>query len=342
MGSKESSSTTENKPPKWAEPLFKQSASEATRLYNSGAGGNVYQGQRVADLSGTTTGGVTGAANAASNWNMPDYGNMLTQAQQPTSAQTNLGGMASGQNLLSNPFFEDALQGQLDKTAARVQSAFSGSGRYGSGANNSVLAGELGNIRSNALFNQYNADTQNMLTANNMIDSSKAQSLASQLGIGDQAFRNQLSGAMAQIDAGQVLDKNAQDKLSAAHQKFVEEDMAPWTRLGLLQSAAAGSAGNYGTAVTTQRSPFNPLSAVGGIGSALNKSDARLKENMVPVGYEKGHVLWEFTYRGSPERFRGVMAQMVADTTPDAVFEDVDGFYAVDYDRLGLEMERID
>lgn len=272
MGSKESKQTTENKPPEWAEPLFKQSAEVAQNLYNSGSGGNVYQGQRVANLSGTTQGGITGVSNAAAAWDMPGYGNMLAQAQQPTSAQTNLADMASGKNLLSNPYFEDALRGQLDSTAAQIQSQFSGSGRYGSGANNAVLTQGLGNIRSNALYNQYNQDTQNMLTANGMIDNSKAQNIASQLGIGNQAFQNQLAGANAQIGAGQVIDQNQQDKLSAAHQKFNEEDMKDWTRLGLLQSAASGSAGNYGTSVQTSRSPFNPLSPIGaGLGTYFSK-----------------------------------------------------------------------
>jgi hypothetical protein len=341
MGSSTTKQTTENKPPEWAKPLFEQSAGVAQSLYNSGSGGNVYQGQRVADLSGTTQGGITGVSNAAASWDMPGYGNMLAQAQQPTSAQSNLGDMASGKNLLANPFFEDALRGQLDKTAAQVQSQFSGSGRYGSGANNSVLAGELGNIRSNALYNQYNQDVQNMLTANGMIDNSKAQNIASQLGIGNQAFQNQLAGANAQIGAGQVIDQNQQDKLSAAHQKWNEQDMREWTRLGLLQSAASGSAGNYGTAVTTAKSPMNPLGIAGAVGSAVTKSDARLKENIVPVGRENGHVLWEFNYRGSPGRHRGVMAQMVMDDRPDAVFMEPDGFYAVDYGALGLEMEAV-
>jgi hypothetical protein len=38
--SKTSKTTQENKPPAWAEPLFKQSATDALNLYNSGVGGN--------------------------------------------------------------------------------------------------------------------------------------------------------------------------------------------------------------------------------------------------------------------------------------------------------------
>jgi len=331
--SKSTTSTSENKPPEWAKPLFEQSASEAQKIYDSGAGGSVYQGQTVADLGGTTQAGIQGVSDAASNWSNPAYQNMLTA---PTSAASNLGGMASGQNLLSNPHFEDALKGQIDKTAAQVQSQFSGAGRYGSGANTGVLASELGNIRSNALFNQYNQDTQNMLTANSQIDAANAN----RLGLMNNSFANQLGGAQAQIGAGQVQDQNAQDKLQADYSKWLAEDMQDWTRLGLLQSAAAGSAGNYGTNVQTQTQPFNAMGAIGGLGQLLLKSDARLKENIEPVGYKNGHVLWEFTYRGSRERFRGVMAQMVMEMAPAAVIMEPDGFYAVDYAALGLEMER--
>lgn len=264
MGGKSSTTTakTENKPPKWAQPLFEQSAGEATKLYNSGAGGNVYQGQTVAGLGSNTQAGIGNVMSGGA-----DYGNLLSQAGQPTSAKTNLSGMASGQNLMSNPYFNDALQGQLDSTAAQVQSQFSGSGRYGSGANTGVLASSLGNIRAGALSNQYNQDVGNMLTANSMIDNSNAQSLAGQLGV-DQA---QQGRAQAQIGAGQLQDQNQQAQLTADMARFYETDMQPWTRLGLLQSAAAGSAGNYGTSAQQQTTPGNPLSTVGGIGSLLFK-----------------------------------------------------------------------
>lgn len=264
MGGKSSTTTakTENKPPKWAQPLFEQSAREAQGLYNSGSGGNVYQGQTVADIGQNTQAGIGNVMSGGA-----DYGNLLSQAGRPTSASTNLSGMASGQNLMSNPFFNDALQGQLDSTAAQVQSQFSGSGRYGSGANTGALTNSLGNIRANALSNQYNQDVGNMLTANSMIDGSNAQSIASQLGV-DQA---QQGRAQAQIGAGQIQDQNQQAKLAADMAKFYETDMQDWTRLGLLQSAAAGSAGNYGTTAQQQTTPGNPMQTAGALGSLLFK-----------------------------------------------------------------------
>lgn len=244
-----SKQTTEQKPPAWAQPLFQESASEAQKIYDSGAGGNVYQGQTVAGLGNTTQSGISGVQNT------------VNQLSPTTSSASNLADIASGNYLKNgNPYFNQALQGQLDNTAAQVQSQFSGSGRYGSAANTNALTTQLGNIRANALSNQFNQDTQNMLAANNQIDAANST-----------RFQNQLAGNQAVIGAGQLQDTAKQQQLTADYNKWTAEDQQPWTRLGLLQSAAAGSAGNYGTNIQTTQSPFNPLSAIGGIGSLATK-----------------------------------------------------------------------
>src|SRR5438552_698055 len=66
--SKTSKSTQENKPPAWAEPLFKTSATDALNLYRSGVGGNTYTGSTMAPLSGTTMAGINQLANAGQGW----------------------------------------------------------------------------------------------------------------------------------------------------------------------------------------------------------------------------------------------------------------------------------
>ncbi|MBY5821486.1 tail fiber domain-containing protein [Rhizobium leguminosarum] len=310
MGGKSSTQKTENKPPKWATPLFQESASEAQRIYDSGAGGNVYQGQTVAGLGGTTKSGISGIRSAAAGFNDPDVKNNLTD-------------WASGNNVMSNPHFNEALQGQLDDTAAQVQSQFSGAGRYGSGANTGVLANKLGNIRAGALSNQYNQDVGNMFTAGNALTNWNQANLGAQ-------------GAVT--EAGQIEDQNKQAQLTADFTKWQSKDMQPWTRLGLLQSAAAGSAGNYGTNTQTQTQPFNAMQGIGALGSMFTKSDARLKAGIKPIGVKNGHTIYEWRYVGSSMRFRGVMAQDVIDINPSAVISQ-NGYYAVDYSRLGLEME---
>lgn len=310
MGGKSSTQKTENKPPKWAQPLFQQSASEAKSIYDSGAGGNVYQGDTVAGLGDTTKQGISGIQSAAGGFSNPVVGNNLTD-------------WASGKNVMSNPYFESALTGQLGQAADQVQSKFSGSGRYGSGANTNALASTLGNIRAGALSNQYNQDVGNMFTAGNALTNWNQGNLGAQ---------------QAVTSAGQLEDQAKQQQLTADFTKWQSEDMQPWTRLGLLQSAAAGSAGNYGTNTQTVSQPFNALQGVGALGSMFTKSDARLKTGIKPVGVKNGHTIYEWRYIGSPMRYRGVMAQDVIDINPSAVIVQ-NGYYAVDYSALGLEME---
>lgn len=331
---KSSKQTTENKPPAWATPLFSQSASEASKIYNSGAGGNVYQGQTVANLGQTTQQGIQGVQNAAGNWNNQQFQNMLTA---PTQSSQNLQGMASGQYLQEgNPYYRDRLNNEIAQANSLVQSQFSGSGRYGSGANTDVLSRNTNNMLLQGLESDYNRAMGNMLSANQMID----QSNNAQVGNMMNAYQGQQAAQQGVINAGQLQDQNAQQQLTADFTKWQSEDMAPWTRLGLLQSAAAGSAGNYGTNTQTATQPFNALQGIGAVGSLFTgKSDIRLKEAIEPVGWKNGFTVYEFTYTGKPDRLKGVMAQEVVRTRPEAVIIEDDGFYAVHYGMLGMEME---
>lgn len=77
-------------------------------------------------------------------------------------------------------------------------------------------------------------------------------------------------------------------------------------------------------------------------GAALMASDRRLKENIIAVGeYPNGLTKYEFNYIGDDVRYRGVMAQDVLEVAPEAVIEMNTGMYAVDYQKLGIEMERV-
>lgn len=123
----------------------------------------------------------------------------------------------------------------------------------------------------------------------------------------------------------------------------------------------AGS--TYGTILNSQTSAYNagmaqsdPLASivgmgvgayVGGFGGAAGKaagSDIRLKQNIERVGFDERTQLpiYEFEYKDNPgERFRGVMAHEVEAKYPDAVVTGPDGYKAVFYDRLGMQMEKV-
>ncbi|MEN5279013.1 tail fiber domain-containing protein [Brucella sp. TWI432] len=323
FGSNKQSSTQTSEPPSWAKPLFTTSAKDALNLYNSGQGGNVYQGQRVTDLNGTTTGAVNKLTGAAGMYNSDAVNKLATG---DTSSANNLANMANGSMIGNNTAFNEALQNTLNNTATTINSSMSGAGRYGSGAHTGVMSNQLGQVATNAMANQYNTDVSNMMNANSQIDSANLGKLS---GL-NSLYQGYSNAAGNQLAGGQVLDQNAQNKLDAERDKFAETDNQGWTRLGLLQSAAAGAAGNYGTTTGSQKSSSKGFNLL---------SDIRTKENIVAVGERNGFKLYEWNYRGMTKRWRGVMAQDLLTDKPGAVTQGEDGLYRVDYSQLGFDME---
>ena len=81
------------------------------------------------------------------------------------------------------------------------------------------------------------------------------------------------------------------------------------------------------------------IAGAGLFGLALH-SDMRVKENIVFIGIKNGLRWYEFSYKGYPSRFRGVMAQEVMKVRPDVVYLDKNG-YKVDYRALGIKYEEM-
>jgi len=82
---------------------------------------------------------------------------------------------------------------------------------------------------------------------------------------------------------------------------------------------------------------------LGGVHSlgGLHHSDARLKRDIVALGrLSNGLNIYRFRYVGQNQFYVGVMAQEVEAIVPDAVAPGSDGYLQVDYDRLGLRLER--
>jgi hypothetical protein len=72
-----------------------------------------------------------------------------------------------------------------------------------------------------------------------------------------------------------------------------------------------------------------------------DQSDVRLKTDIEQVGTTVyGLPLYRFRYKTGPARFEGVMAQDVLQVMPGAVTRGADGYYRVNYARLGLKMSR--
>jgi hypothetical protein len=68
-------------------------------------------------------------------------------------------------------------------------------------------------------------------------------------------------------------------------------------------------------------------------------SDIRIKHDIEPVGeLANGLTLYRFRYKWSDTVYVGVMAQEVLEVDPGAVITGEDGFFRVNYRRLGIKM----
>ncbi|OPB31566.1 tail fiber domain-containing protein [Bartonella sp. AR 15-3] len=331
--------TQTSAPPQWAQGIFKQAAQDAMNFYNKGSGKAVYDGERVTGLSDQTKNAINGLNNTAQNYEN-SYLNGLATGQNSTSK--NLSEMASGQQIGNNPYFNDALQNALNKATNSINSSLAGAGRYGSGAHTGVLANELGGMATQALSQQYNQDVSHMMNANGLIDQANQNQLAG----ANNFFQGQGQSNMNALTGGSLIDANNQQKLDAERQKWEQQNNLDWDHLSKLLSAGGAAAGGYGTQTSLTQQKQNPWKILGNAGSILGNwaglSDVRAKENIIAVGQKNGHKLYDYNYKGYPERYRGVIAQEVFQANPEAVFlNTATGFLHVDYNKLGFTMERV-
>jgi hypothetical protein len=102
---------------------------------------------------------------------------------------------------------------------------------------------------------------------------------------------------------------------------------------------SAQAAGQVGAANVRGQAASNLLS--GGIQLAGLFSDERLKEKIKPIGFENGHNIYKWAWNkvanalGLFGESRGVIAQQVKETNPEAISYDR-GFMKVNYEMIGV------
>ena len=100
---------------------------------------------------------------------------------------------------------------------------------------------------------------------------------------------------------------NFSDPYNTQQQIKAQNNSAKWGAIGNLAGAAIG---------------------------AFAASDARLKENIEPVGkLDNGLTVYLFNFKGDKKKQIGLIAQEVAEVIPDAVIEGEDGYLRVDYEK---------
>ena len=270
-------STTTNEPWGPAVPHITDIFTDAKKMYDYGAGPQVWSGSTVAPFSVPTQEGLTKGYNMAQTGNpfaagVQNYATSTINSGGTNpfmlEAKANIDPTAQGNMLEGNPFFQKALDFQSGKIEDRVNSVFSGAGRGLSGSHARALAEELAGQRFGALSNQFNNERAFQMDANKMLAGmgSDASSVASNLvnnASNIDALRYNDIDRMFKI--GNAIESKQGDVLNEAKEKFDLQNMLPWQHLALYKDSINPNVG--GTSTTTGKgstsTPFNPVSLLG-------------------------------------------------------------------------------
>ena len=175
------------------------------------------------------TGGMQGALGAingvASGQNSigtgQGYQDMYGQAGGPSATETNLAGVAAGDNRGGNTALMESLGRGADDIAQRVNMEASAMGRGGSVAHMGAMTNDVGNYYSDALLadDQYSRGEQ--MQANSMLDAQR-----------NQGFNNQMGALSGQTG---VEGANIANQMNAGQAAFGAENQANQTAAAYAQ-----------------------------------------------------------------------------------------------------------
>lgn len=213
---------------------------------------------------------------------------------------------------------------------ASVRQLMKSMGNAGFQAGGQVNTGVLSQLLSQQAENMRNANAQEMgqLAQQEAAQVSEMAQRKSDLGM----YRSQTMQARAEQNVSAGQDNLAAGLTNAAASGEKSGLKGIGSQIGGSASGGKGGGGGKGKGKMI-------AGLFKGIASAA--SDINLKENISHVGVENGFNIYEYNYKNDPSsRYRGVMAQEVALSRPDAVTVK-DGHLAVYYDKIGLTMEKI-
>jgi len=139
-------------------------------------------------------------------------------------------------------------------------------------------------------------------------------------------------GAMG--DVGAQRRAMTQATMDSDMARYQYEATAPQQQLANYMKMVTGNYGGTTTQTSPGKSGMDQLGQAVGIAASLyGMSDSRMKENVEFDGTWNGHNVYTYNFKGSNTRSRGVMAQEIEITRPDAVVE-VEGIKHVNYGVL--------
>jgi hypothetical protein len=340
-------STVTNHSDPWSgiQPQLTQAAADTQSLYNQGLLKSQYfPDSTVSPFAPQQQQAIDLTTQRATN------GSPINAANQGMLTDTLNGNYLSPD---SNPYLKDTYNQAAQAVQGSVNGAFGQGGRYGSGLNQDTLEKNLNGLATNIYGGNYSNERNNQLKAS---------------ALGPQAANQDYTDLGALANAGAQVQGQNQANLTDTINRYDFNQRQPSQNIANYIGLLNGVGGQYGTSTGTTTNPYyqnssaNALgmglgllgmnamtgAAAGGfgstaLGSALGLlpwaglSDIRLKESIKYIGEENGFPIYEFSYKADPEktRYRGVMAQDVIKTRPDAVY------LAVDYGKLGIEFSKV-
>ncbi len=224
----------------------------------------------------------------------------------PTQAQLQ---QTPGYQFTLNQGLKAANNSAAARGLANSGAALKGAAGYATGLADNTFQNQFGNA-----MNTFNTNFGSYKGLADLGENAAAHAGNAAQGFGEM-MGNNITGAGNAIGASQIAGSNA-------------------LASGISGAGNSLMAGMYGNNSGGGNS-FN----AGAYAQGLPWSDIRLKENIVPLGEENGHAVYEFNYTWSPIRYIGVMAQEVLEKVPDAVTK-LNDHYAVDYGKIGVEFRR--
>ncbi|WP_375676533.1 MULTISPECIES: autotransporter outer membrane beta-barrel domain-containing protein [unclassified Bartonella] len=155
------------------------------------------------------------------------YRHAIDLINTPTQAEKNLEKIASGAMMRDNAHFNQALQKGFDETDSRINSYFTGIGRYDSGAHMNVVNREMDNIRAQAMANKHHLDMQHMMKARAYLEQLRQNRLKTR----ENLLRGYDKAVSDAVKAAAILEADNQQRVNAAHQQWVSQDNRDWHKL---------------------------------------------------------------------------------------------------------------
>lgn len=304
-----------------------------------------YTGQLTAPVNAQQQMGI-GNINSNAGFATPyiqQAAGMTTGASNPLTAE-------QIQNY-QNPYTQsvvDATQAQFAKQNAVQQAQVKGNsiarGALGGnrlGVAQGAMAGQQAAAQAPVIAGLYNQSYQNALQTANQQYQQNPLAAGYQLGnLGVAGQTAALSGAGAQLGAGNLMQQTQQAEDTARYQQYMQQQAYPFQTtqwLAGLQSGVGSQLGStstsagQGTSTPPPPNPWNQALGLGMTAASMFLSDERAKEDIHKIGETNdGQPIYRYKYKGSPEWQIGLIAQDVEDSHPDAVHAGVDNMKYVD------------